>query len=130
MRYLCIIASAICSLMLVGCAATSGSHKFAEQTRESLNENIVEGKTTQTQVRAFIGEPTNMTFTDKGNEIYTYAFARVSGQGINYVPFVNMFARGFDTTSKKLVILFDENKIVSKANFSEEQSETKAGLGR
>lgn len=65
-----------------------------------------------------------------GNDIYTYTFSRASAQGVNYIPVINLFARGFDVNTKKLVILFDKNKVVIKSTMSETQSETKAGVGQ
>lgn len=116
--------------LLVGCAGTAGNQKLADASNESITQNILEGKTTQAQVKAMFGEPNSTSFTDGGNDVYNYAFSRASAQGVNYIPIVNLFARGYDVNTKKLVILFNKDKIVSKYTLSETQSATKGGVGQ
>ena len=116
--------------LLIGCAGTAGNQKLADASKESITANIVEGKTTQAQVKALFGEPNTTSFTDGGNDVYNYAFSRASAQGVNYIPIVNLFARGYDVNTKTLVILFNKDKIVSKYTLSETQSATKGGVGQ
>lgn len=130
MKYQSMAMAAIFLIAIAGCAGTAGNQKLSEHSQETIAQNIVVGKTTQAQVKSLLGEPTALTYTDGGNEIYTYTFARATAQGVNYIPVINLFARGFDVNTKKLVILFDANKVVGKSNMSESQSETKGGIAQ
>lgn len=130
MRVQTLVVATIFSLAMVGCAGTAGNQKLSEQSQQSISQNIVEGKTTQAQVKSLLGEPTQLSYTDAGNEIYTYSFSRATAQGVNYIPIINLFARGFDVNTKKLVILFDKNQVVTKSTMSESQSETRGGIGQ
>ena len=113
MKYQSAFIAMILSAALIGCAGTAGNQKLADASKESITQNIVEGKTTQAQVKAMFGEPNTTSFTDGGNDVYNYAFSRASSQGVNYIPIVNLFARGYDVNT-----------------LSETQSETKGGVGK
>jgi len=103
---------------------------MADQSQESVSKFIVEGKTSKSDLTSKFGDPTNTSYTDSGNEIWTFQHVRASPQAINYIPVANLFARGFDTTTKRLVVFFDKNGIVQKYTMSETQGETAAGVGK
>lgn len=130
MKLKLLAATILLSAVIAGCAGTAGNQKLSEHTKESVTQNITEGKTTQAQVKQLFGEPNTTSFTDGGNDVYNYAFSRASAQGVNYIPIVNLFARGFDVNTKTLAILFDKDKIVVKYTMSETQSQTKGGVGQ
>lgn len=52
----------------------------------------------------------------------------MSADGVNYIPIVNLFGSSMSGTRKELIILFDENDVVRRANMSESDVETKTGL--
>jgi outer membrane protein assembly factor BamE (lipoprotein component of BamABCDE complex) len=98
-------------------------------TKDSIYAQVVEGKTTQAEVQQAYGVPTGKTFTDGGNEIWTYSYAYMTAKGINYVPIVGLFAGGADVEKKQLVLLFDKDGVVTRRVFSESQQEVRRGAG-
>lgn len=116
-------------MALVGCTATSGNSKIKDHTQDTVDQTIVVGKTTKADVKADLGEPTAITLNDNGSENWTYVFSNATAKGVSYVPIVNLFARGADVNTKKVIILFDKKGVVQKAVFSENQSEHMSGIG-
>lgn len=121
------IACALSIALLVGCASTAGNDKIMNHSQASVDQIIIPGKTTKSDVKAEFGEPTAITLNDSGSENWTYTFARASAKGVNYVPIVNLFARGVDVSTKRMVILFDKNNIAQKVVFTENNSEVASG---
>lgn len=121
------LASALSIVLLVGCASTAGNDKIMNHSQSSVEQIIVVGKTTKSDARAEFGEPTAITLNDSGSENWVYTFARATPKGVNYVPIVNLFARGVDVSTKKMVILFDKNGVAQKVVFSENNSEVGSG---
>lgn len=68
--------SLITAIVFVGCA-TSGNEKLKDQTQSSIQQQITEGKTTMSDVQSKLGTATTVSFTDAGNEIWTYKYERV-----------------------------------------------------
>jgi outer membrane protein assembly factor BamE (lipoprotein component of BamABCDE complex) len=98
-------------------------------TKDSIYAQVVEGKTTQADVQQTYGVPTAKTFTDGGNEIWTYDYAYATAKGINFVPIVGLFTGGADVEKKQLVVMFDKDGVVSRRVFSESQQEIRRGVG-
>jgi len=130
MDYIKLISAIALALLMCSCAATSGNTKMADQTQDSVSKLIVEGKTTKADLTTRLGDPTITSYTDSGNEVWTYQHVRASAQAINYVPVANWFVRGFDTTTKRLVVFLDKNGVVQKYTMAETQGESAAGLGK
>ncbi|MBI3756411.1 MAG: outer membrane protein assembly factor BamE [Deltaproteobacteria bacterium] len=120
---LCLIAVTILS----GCA-TAGNEKMKDQTQSTIQEQITEGKTTKAEVQAALGNATTVSFTDGGNEIWTYKYSRATPQAQNFIPVVNLINRSFDVKTKELVVMFDKNNIVSKYTMREINDVVKSGL--
>lgn len=88
----------------VGGCATVGNEKIATQSQTSIAQIIIEGKTTKHDVQSALGDATTVSFTDSGNEIWTYKHTRATPQGRNFIPIVNLFSRGADVTRAMLKI--------------------------
>lgn len=114
---------------LLGCA-TAGNDRVKDQTQDTVAQKLISGKTTKADVKEQFGEPSSISFTDSGNEIWTYKFSRATPKGVNFVPIVNLFVRGADVSTKTIVVLFDANGKVSKFTMTEDQSEVKGGLAQ
>jgi outer membrane protein assembly factor BamE (lipoprotein component of BamABCDE complex) len=115
--------------LLAGCA-TVGNEKMATATQATVSQQITEGKTTKNDVRTTMGDADAVSFTDSGNEIWTYKHARATPKATNFIPVVNWFVRGADVTTRELVVLFDKNNVVTKYTMRETQSEVKSGLAQ
>ena len=113
--------------LLAGCA-TSGNEKLKDHTQSSISQQIMEGKTTKNEVTASLGQPTGVTFTDAGSEIWTYRHARATPQAQNFIPFVRLISSAADVKTKELVIMFDKNDVVSKYTMRETEGVVKTGI--
>jgi len=71
-----IVIAAFMAATLAGCAS-SGNQQLKNETETSVQNKIQEGKTTKSEVKTFFGSPDAVSYTDGGNEIWKYAFAKV-----------------------------------------------------
>ena len=114
-------------LLLSGCASY-GNQKIKDQTQASISQTLTEGKTTKAEVKTALGNADAVSFTDSGNEIWTYKFTKQTPHARNFIPVVNWFSRGADLKTKEVVIMFDKNNIVSKYTMRESEDVIKAGI--
>lgn len=121
------IAILMCAGLLFGCAST-GNVAIKEETEQTMQTKIIEGKTTKSEVRKMFGAPLNTTFTDGGNEIYRYSFSQTQSKGINFIPVVSMFKSGQRGTEKNLTIMFDDKSIVKRYSLDESAIDTSVGI--
>ncbi|MCL2345888.1 MAG: hypothetical protein FWC58_08570 [Desulfobulbus sp.] len=117
----------IATILLGACAASAGNMALKDETEKTVSARIVEGKTTKDEVRAMYGQPTQTSFTDGGNEIWTFRYAYATPKAVNFVPVVGIFAGGADVQSKELVVMFDKNNVVAKFSMRESQQEVARG---
>jgi outer membrane protein assembly factor BamE (lipoprotein component of BamABCDE complex) len=115
------------AILIAGCA-TSGNEKLKDHTQLSISQQITEGKTTKKEVTAALGQPTTVSFTDAGNEIWTYQHARATPQARNFIPFARLISSAADVKKKELVIMFNKNEVVSKYTMRETEEVVKRGL--
>ena len=122
--------SGACILLAVlsSCGST-GNERIRNETDTTLSREITKGASTKAQVRQILGDPSHVSFTDSGNEIWTYEHVIATDKAINYVPVVNWFARGQDLDKKEVVVLFDKVGIVQNYTISVSQSEVRRGIG-
>jgi outer membrane protein assembly factor BamE (lipoprotein component of BamABCDE complex) len=115
------------AIVLSACA-TSGNVNMKDQTQSSVSQRIIEGKTTKAEIIQAFGQPTTVSFTDAGNEIWTYKHSREVSHVRNFIPYVNMISSGADTTTKELVVMFNKNEVVSKYTMREIQGTANQGI--
>lgn len=118
------IAAAI-AVSLAGCAS-SGNQQLKNETETSVQTKIQEGKTTKSEVKSYFGSPDAVSYTDGGNEIWKYAFAKVKVNGTTFIPFYGLFHNGTNGTKKELTILFKDDT-VQKYTMAESEINTKSG---
>lgn len=114
--------------MLLGACATSGNVKMKDQTQASVSQQITEGKTTKAEIIQAFGQATTVSFTDAGNEVWTYKHSREVSHVRNFVPYVNMISSGADSVTKELVVMFNKNEVVSKYTMREIQGTSNQGI--
>ena len=119
------IAAGMVALLLAGCAS-SGNRALEKENQVSVQSKIQKGITTKQQVKTQFGDPMGDSFTDGGNEVWTYSMANVKLNGSTFIPFYGLFHNGSKAHVKQLVILF-KNDIVEKYTMSESNTETKSG---
>lgn len=117
--------AAMITVSLAGCAS-SGNQQLKNETETSVQSKIQEGKTTKAEVKSYFGSPDAVSYTDGGNEIWKYAFAKVKVNGKTFIPFYGLFHNGTNGTKKELTILFKDDT-VQKYTMSESAINTKSG---
>jgi outer membrane protein assembly factor BamE (lipoprotein component of BamABCDE complex) len=117
------------AIVVLGACASAGNMALKDENEKSVSARIVEGKTTKQEVQAAYGQPTQTSFTDGGNEIWTFRYAYATPKPVNFVPIVGIFAGGADVQSKELVVMFDKSNVVSKFSMREMQQEVTRGSG-
>lgn len=127
MKFLNYLTLILVSITFVGCAS-SGNEVLRKESEASINQKIVEGKTTKQEVKAIFGSPLKTSFTDGGLEVWNYEFSNVSADAISYVPIVSMFGGSSSGKKKELVLLFDMNNIVKRYSMSESAVTHKTGF--
>lgn len=113
------------AVTLTGCVS-SGNQKLKSETETSVQSKIHEGKTTKVEVKTLFGSPDAVSYTDGGNEIWKYSFAKVKVNGTSFIPFYGLFHNGTNGTKKELTILFKDNT-VQKYTMAESAINTKSG---
>ena len=131
MRKILLISTSVvlATTLFTGCAVKSGNDKLQDVTQENILDMIKNGKSTKSDVRKALGEPSNIDFMESGLEKWEYKHARSVEKGINYVPVVNGFVKGTNDTKKTLIVLFDAD-VVKNHSFSSSEGETMGGLVR
>lgn len=81
------------AVTLAGCAS-SGNQQLKNETETSVQSKIQEGKTTKAEVKSVFGSPDAVSYTDGGNEIWKYTFAKVKVNGTSFIPFYGLFHNG------------------------------------
>lgn len=120
-----IIFAAMMAATLVGCAS-SGNQQLKNETETSVQTRLQEGKTTKAEVKSYFGSPDSVSYTDGGNEIWRYSFAKVQVNGTTFIPFYGLFHNGTNGTKKQLTILFKDDT-VQKYTMAESEINTTSG---
>jgi len=116
------------SCVLLGACASAGNESIADATPESVSGQLVKGRTTQAHVRGVYGDPTKISFTDSGNEIWEYDFSRMHSKPTNFIPYVNLIHSGSEGDKKSLVVFFDRSKTVQQYTISSSKVDVSTGL--
>ena len=122
------IIGAIFVTILITACVSSGNQSLKNETELSVTEKIVKGETTTTEIKAMFGSPFETTYTDSGYLIWKYRLDDLEYDAVNFIPYLNLLKSRVSGTRKELVILFDENDVVKRANMSESKIETESGV--
>ena len=115
------------ALFMNGCASV-GNKFLKNETTESIDQRIVKGQTTKEQIKSMFGDPISSDFTDSGNLIWHYKFTKTHAKATNFIPIVNLFARGSKGDKKELVIFFDQKGIVQNYSMSTSKVDYHEGI--
>lgn len=126
-KMLVTVGAAAAVIVMSGCASM-GNERLAEQSQSSLQKQFSEGKTTKADVQSALGPATKVSFTDSGNEIWSYSWAHATPQARNFIPVVGLFSRGHDVARKELTVMFDRNGVVSRFSMNESMDVVKSGI--
>jgi outer membrane protein assembly factor BamE (lipoprotein component of BamABCDE complex) len=103
-------------LVVAGCASW-GNEQIRDQ---SVISQIQPGTTTKEEIRTLIGEPTEITFSDNGDETWKYVLSKTQMRASSFIPIVGLFTGGADMQSYTLTIRFKDNivKFVGKGQMT------------
>ncbi|MCP1660949.1 outer membrane protein assembly factor BamE domain-containing protein [Neisseria perflava] len=122
------LAVILMSAILLGACASSGNTKLKELTVEQAKQQVTEGVTTKNEVETKFGSPDSVSFTDGGNEIWTYRYSEATSHATNFIPIVGIFKSGQDVKTKEMVVMFDKNNVVQRFTMRNSNSVQKAGI--
>ena len=123
-----IIVAVAGAILLSGCAS-AGNDKVRTETMDTVGTKVVKGTTTKSQVRGLYGEPSSVSLTDSGSEVWKYEYAHATAKAVSFVPIVGLFAGGADVTKNEVVFIFDKNDVMQNYTVHASQSETRNGGG-
>jgi outer membrane protein assembly factor BamE (lipoprotein component of BamABCDE complex) len=96
-------------VMLFGCA-THGNEQIRDQERVS---KIQPGITTKAEVTELVGKPSEVTFSDDGDETWKYILTKAQMRASSLIPIVGLFAGGADTQTYTLTVRFKGDVVKS-----------------
>jgi len=89
-----------------------GNTSIANEDNSTLQQTVVVGKTTQSEVFQSFGEPSIKTQSSDGTEIWFYSMANLKLRTL--IPFADIIAGGSSAESKELTIRFRDKVVVSR----------------
>ncbi|WP_448954902.1 outer membrane protein assembly factor BamE domain-containing protein [Labrys neptuniae] len=123
-----IIIAASLAVIVTGCAS-AGNERIRAESSATVSQKLVRGSTTKAQVKGAFGDPLAVSFTDSGNEVWTYEHTVARPKPVNFVPYVNLVASGANVEKKSLVVFFNKAGIVQNYALSDSKGEVRQGLG-
>ena len=105
------LAAAFLTMALAG-YASGGNEVLRAQDANAVDRNIVDGRTTRSDVERIYGPPNATSFADAQNDIWIYRWVRSTARAESFIPYVGVFVGGSDVQKKELVILFNEQNTV------------------
>jgi len=115
------------SLALAGCAS-AGNQSLKDQNEASVSSKLTRGVSTKGDVQKVFGDPEDVSFTDSGNEIWHYSYAKAQAKAVSFIPYVNLLKSGSDVDKTTLVVLFDKQGIVTNFTIANSKEEISYGL--
>lgn len=115
-------------VVLLSACATSGNEKIKDHTQSSISQQITEGKTTKAEIINAFGQATATSFTDDGNEVWTYSYVQSTPHATSYIPLVRWISSSVNVTRKELEIIFNRNDVVSKYTMQVTDRVTNTGI--
>jgi hypothetical protein len=114
--------------LAVGACASVGNDVLRTQDAKGVDQAIIDGKTTRSQVEAMYGPPNATSYASAQSEIWVYRWARSTSRPENFIPYVGILVAGNDVQKKELVILFNEQNIVTRHSMRETNETVRRNL--
>jgi len=105
------VAVAFLTAAVAGCAS-GGNEVPRAQDANAVDQAIIDGRTTRSEVERIYGPPNATSFANAQNDIWIYRWVRSTAKAENFIPYVGAFVGGRDIQRKELVILFNEQNLV------------------
>lgn len=126
----------LASLFLAGLSACStasgGNQALKTATPASINQTLHNGVTTDEQVKAIYGAPDKVSYTDSGNEIWTYTYGSSSDKIADAEVFdptgLTTFLGSKNKSHIKTLTVLIHNGIVMKHNLNDNTNYAGTGV--
>ena len=109
-----LVAAMIAAALLTGCA--TGNTSISGESSTSVQQKLVKGKTTKSEVVSNFGEPGERGFAE-GKEYWSYNTTQTSAK--SFIPFAGLATGNSGMTGKYLRIFFDKKGVVDTYTLSE-----------
>ena len=103
----------IICLMLASCASAG------VKVDQSKMAQFQKGKTTEAEVIAALGKPTDLDQNDDGTHTIKYSYLRGVARPETYIPIVGPFVGGVDTEQTTTSLTFDRHDILIRSSHSQ-----------
>lgn len=110
----------ISALVILSGCSSSGNERVEKETASTVSQKIIDGQTTKEQIKQYYGDPDNVEFKTKDQEVWTYEFSKTRMPMFVSTPFQQVYK----TNKKTITIYFEKNIVVNHA-FSSANSEKK-----
>jgi hypothetical protein len=114
-------------LLAAGCAS-HGNEVLRDQNASIVDQYVVDGKTTRSEIERLYGPPNSISFANPQNDIWIYRWARSTAKAENFIPYVGAFVGGADVQQKELVILFNDQNVVVRHTMRETNEAVRRNL--
>lgn len=101
----------LCLALLLSACSTIGNRQL--ENAETVDK-IRAGKSTKAEVKALVGDPSEVTFTENGEETWKYVLTKSQVRGASFIPIVGLFAGGADIQTYTLTVLFRTDGVVKQ----------------
>ena len=115
------------AVVTTGCAS-GGNEVLRSQDANAVDLNIIDGKTTRSDVERIYGPPNATSFANAQTDIWIYRWARSTAKAENFIPYVGAFVGGRDVQTKELVILFNEQNVVVRHSMRDSTNSIRRNL--
>lgn len=127
MKNITLIMLAIIPIFISGCVVKGGNENLAKMEKPKLEQNIIKGKTTKTDIKKMFGDPEYASLSNDDEE-WGYSYNKVTSPVVNYIPVVSLFTGGTDSDRKALVILFNKKGVVKNYTITQTKNEVRSGI--
>ena len=117
----------LAAVMMISSCASAGNEKVRTETMDTVSQKVVKGTTTQSQVKAMYGEPSSVSLTDGGSEVWKYEYVHATVKGATFIPIVGIFAGGQNMNKNELIFIFNSNQVMQNYTVHASQTEVHNG---
>jgi outer membrane protein assembly factor BamE (lipoprotein component of BamABCDE complex) len=110
------------ALALAGCAS------YGTKIDQAAISKMVKGKTTETEVRAMLGDPVSVGITPDGKKLSIYMYSHAQRKASSFIPIVGLFVGGAETKTQTVQIWYDDKGVVINFTYNNSNVDINTGL--
>ncbi len=105
--------------IIIMCLALSACTSAGIKVDQSKMAQFHKGSTTESQVIAALGPPTNFQQNDDGTHAISYVYTSTQARPESFIPYVGVFVGGADTEQTAALFTFDRHDILTHISHSQ-----------